>query len=390
MSLSWDFSLLILVILSGCASLQWSCKSHDAKLWPSSCCIFSVFYFPFSMFDLFSSLRNFLCYITAGNSCNIRQRDIICYLLVPIGNKWYLQVPERIKWPFFSVWAKLLLCLRGFCFRFLKHFHSSKIKFFYSSDEFCHFQKSISHFFYITHSFAWFFLIFSFFYIFSNLPVFHLATFSHMIPFCFFSDFMDRKRNADQCLYSCLRARQSENLLKDKLPFISDLMKILAFFPLSPPLIFLFSTHPSSLLSSPHLCITTLQPDDPLPPAPLCHNSLPLLSILSFSSLSLSPGGLFIRNTDQEYTAFRLAIFLHNTSPNATEAPFNLVPHVDNIETANSFAVTNACECFKLHFFFCPCPSCYLCFAGVYSAVYRGNSFAFKSLNCGYFTGFKL
>uniref|UniRef100_A0A671LXA1 Glutamate receptor n=1 Tax=Sinocyclocheilus anshuiensis TaxID=1608454 RepID=A0A671LXA1_9TELE len=52
--------------------------------------------------------------------------------------------------------------------------------------------------------------------------------------------------------------------------------------------------------------------------------------------------GLFIRNTDQEYTAFRLAIFLHNTSPNASEAPFNLIPHVDNIETANSFAVTNA------------------------------------------------
>uniref|UniRef100_A0A7N8YK82 Glutamate receptor n=1 Tax=Mastacembelus armatus TaxID=205130 RepID=A0A7N8YK82_9TELE len=49
-----------------------------------------------------------------------------------------------------------------------------------------------------------------------------------------------------------------------------------------------------------------------------------------------------VLNTDQEYTAFRLAIFLHNTSPNATEAPFNLVPHVDNIETANSFAVTNA------------------------------------------------
>lgn len=55
-------------------------------------------------------------------------------------------------------------------------------------------------------------------------------------------------------------------------------------------------------------------------------------------------GGLFIRNTDQEYTAFRLAIFLHNTSPNASEAPFTLVPHVDNIETANSFAVTNACK----------------------------------------------
>uniref|UniRef100_A0A3B5LY71 Glutamate receptor, ionotropic, AMPA 4a n=1 Tax=Xiphophorus couchianus TaxID=32473 RepID=A0A3B5LY71_9TELE len=59
---------------------------------------------------------------------------------------------------------------------------------------------------------------------------------------------------------------------------------------------------------------------------------------------SVQIGGLFIRNTDQEYTAFRLAIFLHNTSPNATEAPFNLVPHVDNIETANSFAVTNACK----------------------------------------------
>uniref|UniRef100_A0A6Q2WXT8 Glutamate receptor n=1 Tax=Esox lucius TaxID=8010 RepID=A0A6Q2WXT8_ESOLU len=61
---------------------------------------------------------------------------------------------------------------------------------------------------------------------------------------------------------------------------------------------------------------------------------------LTFSSSYL--GGLFIRNTDQEYTAFRLAIFLHNTSPNQTEAPFTLVPHVDNIETANSFAVTNA------------------------------------------------
>ncbi|KAI4886834.1 hypothetical protein NFI96_018401 [Prochilodus magdalenae] len=63
---------------------------------------------------------------------------------------------------------------------------------------------------------------------------------------------------------------------------------------------------------------------------------------------SVQIGGLFIRNTDQEYTAFRLAIFLHNTSPNASEAPFNLVPHVDNIETANSFAVTNAYD--RMHF----------------------------------------
>lgn len=67
--------------------------------------------------------------------------------------------------------------------------------------------------------------------------------------------------------------------------------------------------------------------------------------LLSFCVLICLLGGLFIRNTDQEYTAFRLAIFLHNTSPNATEAPFNLIPHVDNIETANSFAVTNACKC---------------------------------------------
>uniref|UniRef100_A0A4W3K9R1 Glutamate receptor n=1 Tax=Callorhinchus milii TaxID=7868 RepID=A0A4W3K9R1_CALMI len=52
--------------------------------------------------------------------------------------------------------------------------------------------------------------------------------------------------------------------------------------------------------------------------------------------------GLFMRYSDQEYSAFRFAIYLHNTNPNTTEAPFNLVPHVDNIETANSFAVTNA------------------------------------------------
>uniref|UniRef100_A0A3Q2DUP3 Glutamate receptor, ionotropic, AMPA 4a n=1 Tax=Cyprinodon variegatus TaxID=28743 RepID=A0A3Q2DUP3_CYPVA len=74
----------------------------------------------------------------------------------------------------------------------------------------------------------------------------------------------------------------------------------------------------------------TSPPSHLIPPLPGFHFSL------------LCLGGLFIRNTDQEYTAFRLAIFLHNTSPNATEAPFNLVPHVDNIETANSFAVTNA------------------------------------------------
>lgn len=83
----------------------------------------------------------------------------------------------------------------------------------------------------------------------------------------------------------------------------------------------------------------------------LSFTSPPLLFLSFLLRLSIFPaGGLFIRNTDQEYTAFRLAIFLHNTSPNASEAPFNLVPHVDNIETANSFAVTNACE-FNLKLF---------------------------------------
>ncbi|XP_036845757.1 glutamate receptor 4 isoform X3 [Oncorhynchus mykiss] len=78
-----------------------------------------------------------------------------------------------------------------------------------------------------------------------------------------------------------------------------------------------------------------------------CDQFLLILSVFRGLTMGAFPssvqiGGLFIRNTDQEYTAFRLAIFLHNTSPNASEAPFNLVPHVDNIETANSFAVTNA------------------------------------------------
>ncbi|XP_051956551.1 glutamate receptor 4 isoform X1 [Xyrauchen texanus] len=78
-----------------------------------------------------------------------------------------------------------------------------------------------------------------------------------------------------------------------------------------------------------------------------CHLLLLLFSCVWGLTMGAFPssvqiGGLFIRNTDQEYTAFRLAIFLHNTSPNVSEAPFNLVPHVDNIETANSFAVTNA------------------------------------------------
>uniref|UniRef100_A0A7N6F8X1 Glutamate receptor n=1 Tax=Anabas testudineus TaxID=64144 RepID=A0A7N6F8X1_ANATE len=115
-------------------------------------------------------------------------------------------------------------------------------------------------------------------------------------------------------------------------------MKILAFFSL-PSSVF-FSALPLSVFLSPYYF-----PSSCLSRSPPYNDSLPVPSIISFSSLPclfVRLGGLFIRNTDQEYTAFRLAIFLHNTSPNATEAPFNLVPHVDNIETANSFAVTNA------------------------------------------------
>uniref|UniRef100_A0A4W6FH91 Glutamate receptor n=1 Tax=Lates calcarifer TaxID=8187 RepID=A0A4W6FH91_LATCA len=68
----------------------------------------------------------------------------------------------------------------------------------------------------------------------------------------------------------------------------------------------------------------------------------PSLSVFLCPHYSPSLLSLSLPHHAPEYTAFRLAIFLHNTSPNATEAPFNLVPHVDNIETANSFAVTNA------------------------------------------------
>lgn len=135
--------------------------------------------------------------------------------------------------------------------------------------------------------------------------------------------------------------------------FVTKLMKILVFDSLSPPV---SSALPPYLSFLPHiiLLLPVSPPPSPSPPlrplsaptithflsSPSCSSLLCPLSL----SLSLSLGGLFIRNTDQEYTAFRLAIFLHNTSPNATEAPFNLVPHVDNIETANSFAVTNACK----------------------------------------------
>ncbi|XP_061440404.1 glutamate receptor 2 isoform X2 [Rhineura floridana] len=47
-------------------------------------------------------------------------------------------------------------------------------------------------------------------------------------------------------------------------------------------------------------------------------------------------GGLFPRGADQEYSAFRVGMVQFSTSE------FRLSPHIDNLEVANSFAVTNA------------------------------------------------
>ncbi|KAJ8383226.1 hypothetical protein SKAU_G00040040 [Synaphobranchus kaupii] len=49
-------------------------------------------------------------------------------------------------------------------------------------------------------------------------------------------------------------------------------------------------------------------------------------------------GGLFPRGADQEYSAFRIGMVQFGTSE------FRLTPHIDNLEVANSFAVTNCCE----------------------------------------------
>uniref|UniRef100_A0A669CKZ3 Glutamate receptor n=1 Tax=Oreochromis niloticus TaxID=8128 RepID=A0A669CKZ3_ORENI len=63
------------------------------------------------------------------------------------------------------------------------------------------------------------------------------------------------------------------------------------------------------------------------------------LSDLGFSSL---PGGLFMRSTVQEHSAFRFAVQLYNTNQNTTEKPFHLNYNVDNLESSNSFSVTHA------------------------------------------------
>ncbi|XP_064417941.1 glutamate receptor 2b isoform X1 [Latimeria chalumnae] len=53
-------------------------------------------------------------------------------------------------------------------------------------------------------------------------------------------------------------------------------------------------------------------------------------------SNSVQIGGLFPRGADQEYSAFRVGMVQFATSE------FRLTPHIDNLEVANSFAVTNA------------------------------------------------
>ncbi|KAM4810567.1 glutamate receptor 2 isoform 1-T1 [Rhinophrynus dorsalis] len=65
---------------------------------------------------------------------------------------------------------------------------------------------------------------------------------------------------------------------------------------------------------------------------------VPVLGGLIFGvySNSIQIGGLFPRGADQEYSAFRVGMVLYSTSE------FRLTPHIDNLEVANSFAVTNA------------------------------------------------
>ncbi|KAM7417224.1 hypothetical protein PAMA_017054 [Pampus argenteus] len=53
---------------------------------------------------------------------------------------------------------------------------------------------------------------------------------------------------------------------------------------------------------------------------------------------SFTLGGLFPRGADQEYSAFRIGMVQFGTSE------FRLTPHIDNLEVANSFAVTNCCK----------------------------------------------
>lgn len=67
-------------------------------------------------------------------------------------------------------------------------------------------------------------------------------------------------------------------------------------------------------------------------------NSLMYLAMLKDALLLSITGGLFPRGADQEYSAFRIGMVQFGTSE------FRLTPHIDNLEVANSFAVTNCCK----------------------------------------------
>uniref|UniRef100_A0A8C5Q8K9 Glutamate receptor n=1 Tax=Leptobrachium leishanense TaxID=445787 RepID=A0A8C5Q8K9_9ANUR len=67
-----------------------------------------------------------------------------------------------------------------------------------------------------------------------------------------------------------------------------------------------------------------------------------LLGDVLFSTVLCFIGGLFMRNTIQEHSAFLFAVQLHNTNQNNTERPFQLFHHVDHLDSSNSFSVTNA------------------------------------------------
>ncbi|TWW55093.1 Glutamate receptor 3 [Takifugu flavidus] len=71
-----------------------------------------------------------------------------------------------------------------------------------------------------------------------------------------------------------------------------------------------------------------------------------LLWLLDLSSAGfpnqINIGGLFMRSTVQEHSAFRFAVQLYNTNQNTTEKPFHLNYNVDNLESSNSFSVTHA------------------------------------------------
>ncbi|KAM8800072.1 glutamate receptor 3 isoform 2-T3 [Eudromia elegans] len=83
-------------------------------------------------------------------------------------------------------------------------------------------------------------------------------------------------------------------------------------------------------------------PRAPRLPPPLLLLAALLAAALAGFPNTISIGGLFMRNTVQEHSAFRFAVQLYNTNQNTTEKPFHLNYHVDHLDSSNSFSVTNA------------------------------------------------